>query len=41
MLGDEGGVGDVKDGLEGLVEEGGGVVEVLFGGGKQAGYFAA
>lgn len=37
MLGDEGGVGDVEDGLEGLVEEGGGVVEVLLGGGELAG----
>jgi len=34
---EEGSVGDVEDGLEGLVEEMGGVGEVLLGGGKLAG----
>lgn len=37
VLGDEGGVGDVEDGLEGVGEELGGVGEVFFGGGELAG----
>ena len=37
MLGEERRVGDVEDGLEGLVEKAGGVVEVLLGGGELAG----